>query len=93
MHCAVGLWIDITVNIFSLPSLDDIQSQYLGSDTIPRSIMFANLEQRNTITKTITSANAANDNNNEIYLLCGLGDGSLVHFVFDTNVNNSNNNR
>ena len=42
--CAVGLWTDISIKIFQLPTLKLIASQPLGGETIPRSILLTSFE-------------------------------------------------
>lgn len=41
---AVGMWTDISVRIFSLPSLDLITKHSLGGEIIPRSVLFCAFE-------------------------------------------------
>lgn len=42
--CAVGLWIDVTVRLLSLPQLELLKTEYLGGDYIARSVLLASLE-------------------------------------------------
>lgn len=41
---AVGMWTDISVNIYSLPDLDWITTENLGGEIIPRSVLLCNFE-------------------------------------------------
>ncbi|XP_020599967.1 DNA damage-binding protein 1 [Phalaenopsis equestris] len=41
---AVGMWTDISVRIFSLPSLDLITKESLGGEIIPRSVLICSFE-------------------------------------------------
>lgn len=42
--CAVGMWTDITVRLFTIPSLTMIASEPLGGEIIPRSVLLVSLE-------------------------------------------------
>lgn len=42
---AVGLWTDVSVRLLSLPNLEELEKQALGGETIPRSLLFAELEK------------------------------------------------
>ena len=44
---AVGLWTDVSVRLLSLPLLHELEKHFLGGETIPRSLLFADLEQTN----------------------------------------------
>ena len=41
---AVGMWTDISVRIFSLPSLELLTKENLGGEIIPRSVLLCNFE-------------------------------------------------
>jgi DNA damage-binding protein 1 len=41
---AVGMWTDISVRIFALPSLILITKESLGGEVIPRSVLFCSFE-------------------------------------------------
>ncbi|OAY75001.1 DNA damage-binding protein 1a [Ananas comosus] len=41
---AVGMWTDISVRVFSLPSLELMTKENLGGEIIPRSVLLCNLE-------------------------------------------------
>lgn len=41
---AVGMWTDISVRIFSLPSLTLITKEMLGGEIIPRSVLFCSFD-------------------------------------------------
>lgn len=41
---AVGMWTDISVRIFSLPSLSLITKEMLGGEIIPRSVLFCSFD-------------------------------------------------
>ena len=56
----VGTW-SMKVHLFSLPSLQIVNSHELGGEVMPRSILLALLEEKP-------------------YLLCGLGDGTLLSY-------------
>ena len=43
----VGLWTDITVRLFKLPSLEEIAKEPLGGEIIPRSILMTQFEGTN----------------------------------------------
>ncbi|EGC39114.1 hypothetical protein DICPUDRAFT_86223 [Dictyostelium purpureum] len=42
--CAVGLWTDITLRLFKLPTLEEIHKEPLGGEIIPRSILMISFE-------------------------------------------------
>ena len=44
---SVGLWTDITVRLFKLPSLEEIAKESLGGEIIPRSILMTQFEGTN----------------------------------------------
>jgi DNA damage-binding protein 1 len=41
---AVGMWTDISVRIFALPSLTLLTKESLGGEVIPRSVLFCSFE-------------------------------------------------
>ena len=41
---AVGMWTDISVRIFSLPSLEILTKENLGGEIIPRSVLLCTFE-------------------------------------------------
>ncbi|XP_063230961.1 DNA damage-binding protein 1 [Bacillus rossius redtenbacheri] len=61
---AVGLWTDISVRVLRLPSLEEVNREFLGGEIIPRSILLTCFENNN-------------------YLLCALGDGSMFYFTLN----------
>lgn len=46
-YCAVGLWNEMSVRVFEIPSMKEIVVEYLGGDTIPRSVLFMTLDDVN----------------------------------------------
>ena len=44
---SVGLWTDITVRLFKLPSVEEIAKESLGGEIIPRSILMTQFEGTN----------------------------------------------
>lgn len=41
---AVGMWTDISVKIFSLPTLEPITEEHIGGEIIPRSVLLCAFE-------------------------------------------------
>lgn len=44
MFCAVGLWTDISVLLFSLPDLTQVAKIDLSSEVVPRSVLLTTFE-------------------------------------------------
>lgn len=42
---AVGMWTDMSLRVFALPSLDMVAKELLGGEVIPRSVLFCTFEQ------------------------------------------------
>eukprot|EP00668_Euglena_longa_P029608 GGOE01036966.1.p1 GENE.GGOE01036966.1~~GGOE01036966.1.p1 ORF type:complete len:1224 (-),score=385.99 GGOE01036966.1:114-3533(-) len=46
-YCALGLWVDVSLNILSLPNLDLVCKLPLASDVLPRSVLCCNFDGLN----------------------------------------------
>ncbi len=81
---AVGLWTDITVRVLKIPTLDQISKEALGGGELVQKCCILCVDQFSSdylssdiIPRSILMAQFENTN----YLLCALGDGSLIYFV------------
>jgi len=68
LYAAAGMWTSLTVELIAVPSLQVLRTEALGSEVIPRSLLFYKAEGKD--------AKEAKE-----YLLCALGDGQLMSFV------------
>eukprot|EP00667_Euglena_gracilis_P000838 EG_transcript_838 len=46
-YCALGLWVDVSLNILSLPNLDLVYKLPLATDVLPRSVLCCNFDGLN----------------------------------------------
>ena len=90
---AVGMWTDSTVRVFALPSLQELTRVQLGAEreTQARDVLLASLGEVPTsgIIESFSSSSSSSSSStvgtssSTLYLLVGLGDGTLITFIVD----------
>ena len=93
---AVGMWTDSTVRMFALPSLQELARVQLGAEreTQARDVLLASLGEvpagaindtssSSSSSSSSSAAGALGASSSTLYLLVGLGDGTLITFVVD----------